>query len=164
MAKTSCRKSSKASNSKTDSRSLKCGLTTPPDQPRHPISCIAPRRQQRPFQSSVFPPGRLRLETSPVALSEEPARTCNARRRSALRPSLRLGLGVNIDNVSGGIAHRSLPFRLRLPHQNQPVRLCNLRWVMSRAAMTRRPPPRAPLRSQNTIFQHPPRGNEGCAC
>src|SRR5258707_3698250 len=41
MAKTSCRKSSKASNSKTESRSLKCRLTTPPDQSRHPISRIA---------------------------------------------------------------------------------------------------------------------------
>ena len=27
---------------KQESRSLKCGLTTPPDQPRHPKSCIAP--------------------------------------------------------------------------------------------------------------------------
>src|SRR6476620_12549110 len=41
MAKTSCRKSSEASNSKTESRSLKCRLTTPPDWPRHPISRIA---------------------------------------------------------------------------------------------------------------------------
>src|SRR6516164_7985733 len=41
MAKTSCRKSSKASNSKTASRSSKCRLTTPPDRPRHPISRIA---------------------------------------------------------------------------------------------------------------------------
>src|SRR6516164_5426196 len=41
MAKTSCRKSSKESDSKTASRSLKCRLTTPPDRPRHPISCLA---------------------------------------------------------------------------------------------------------------------------
>ena len=34
-------KSSTASNSKTASRSSKCRLTTPPNQPRHPISCIA---------------------------------------------------------------------------------------------------------------------------
>jgi putative transposase len=33
---------SKASNSKTASRSSKCRLTTPPDRPRHPISGIAP--------------------------------------------------------------------------------------------------------------------------
>ena len=39
--KTTCRKSSKASNSKTASRSSYCRLTTPPDQPRHPISRIA---------------------------------------------------------------------------------------------------------------------------
>jgi hypothetical protein len=36
-AKTSCRNSSKASNSKMESRSLTCRLTTPPDRPRHPI-------------------------------------------------------------------------------------------------------------------------------
>ena len=41
MVKTSCRKSSWASNSKTESRSLKCRITTPPDQPRHPKSSIA---------------------------------------------------------------------------------------------------------------------------
>jgi hypothetical protein len=41
MEKTSCRNSSKASNSKTESRSLKCPLTTPPDRPHHPISRIA---------------------------------------------------------------------------------------------------------------------------
>src|SRR5271168_5381784 len=41
MAKTSCRKSSEASNSKTVSRSSKCQLTTPPDRSRHPISRIA---------------------------------------------------------------------------------------------------------------------------
>jgi hypothetical protein len=34
-------KSSKASNSKTASRSSKCRLTTPPDRSRHPISPIA---------------------------------------------------------------------------------------------------------------------------
>ncbi|ABE64769.1 hypothetical protein Nham_4126 (plasmid) [Nitrobacter hamburgensis X14] len=33
----------KASNSKTESRSLQCRLTTPPDQPRHPKSRIAPK-------------------------------------------------------------------------------------------------------------------------
>src|SRR6266852_5743479 len=41
-AKISCPKSSKASNSKTASRSSQCRLTTPPDRPRHPISRIAP--------------------------------------------------------------------------------------------------------------------------
>ncbi|MDE2284308.1 MAG: hypothetical protein KGK33_06810, partial [Hyphomicrobiales bacterium] len=35
---------SKESDSKTASRSLKCRLTTPPDQPRHPISHLALRK------------------------------------------------------------------------------------------------------------------------
>jgi hypothetical protein len=47
MEKTSCRNSSKASNSKTESRSLKCPLTTPPDRPHHPISRIARRTHGR---------------------------------------------------------------------------------------------------------------------
>src|SRR6202035_1729997 len=41
MAKISRRKSFKASNSKTASRSSKCRLTTPPDRSRHPIARIA---------------------------------------------------------------------------------------------------------------------------